>query len=255
MIKMEEVNKWFDDYVNNKNVCFADLIKSVKINAIDSDIIHKKIFTIQDQSLLYNIIGLCYEFAFIYEHNIDKAIELYQQSANLGNSCAMFNLASLYFDRNNYSKAIEFYQQSATFGNTRAMNNLAVMYDNGQGVKQNYNKAIELYTQAIQLVEGSAMINLANMYQEGRGVPKNYNQALELYTAAAQLGNTEAIQQICVLTRNNPILFCAYLIQQIKSHHNLKKIYSDKKKKYIAKKYKPNNRGYQKVKLDFEKYI
>ena len=57
-----------------------------------------------------------------------RAIECYEKSAEMGNHCALRNLAICYEDGDgvmrNMSKAIEYYEKSAKLGNENAKNRL-----------------------------------------------------------------------------------------------------------------------------------
>lgn len=56
----------------------------------------------------------------------------------------------------NYQKAVELYQKGADLGDAGACYNLGHMYQHGQGVNQDYQKAVELYQKACDV--GDAVI-------------------------------------------------------------------------------------------------
>ena len=143
-----------------------------------------------------DIMGDMYYYGKGVEQNYNKAVELYQKGADLGDARAFCNLGVMYeFGKGvnqNYNKAVELYQKACDLGNANAFYNLGYMYCNGQGVSQNYNKAVELYQKACDLGDADAFCNLGYMYSNGRGVEQNYNKAVELYQKACDLGNAVA---------------------------------------------------------------
>ncbi|GBC32738.2 kinase-like domain-containing protein [Rhizophagus irregularis DAOM 181602=DAOM 197198] len=132
-----------------------------------------------------------------------KAAKFYQQSANLGNSIAKYNLAISYVNGNgvdiDYGKALELYQQAANLGYSLAQNNLGNMYYNGKGVDINYEKAFELYYKAANSGYNSAQYNLANMYYEGKGIEKDVDLAIYWYEKSAKQGHQRAQNRLEIL--------------------------------------------------------
>ena len=133
----------------------------------------------------YRHIGAMYNNGRGVEQNYNKAVELYQKAADLGDSGACYNLGLMYNEglgvNQNYNKAVELYQKACDLGNDDACYNLGNMYCNGQGVNQNYNKAVELYQKACDLGNDDACYKLGNMYLNGEGVNQDYNKAVELF--------------------------------------------------------------------------
>ena len=112
-------------------------------------------------------LGVCYEDGDCVSQDKQKAIELYQRAADMGDTNAMFNLA-VWHENGGVSKdkekTIELYQRAADMGDTNAMFNLAVWHENG-GVSKDKEKTIELYQQASDMGNQNAMTNLAVCYK------------------------------------------------------------------------------------------
>ena len=142
-----------------------------------------------------DIMGDMYYYGKGVEQNYNKAVELYQKGADLGDANAFFNLGYMYDEgkgvSQNYNKAVELYQKAADLGNARAIYNLGNMYYNGQGVSQNYNKAVELYQKACDLGNAMAFCNLGYMYEKGYGVNQDKQKALQLYKQACDMGDEQ----------------------------------------------------------------
>ena len=135
----------------------------------------------------------------------EKAKELFEQSANLGNTWAISNLGYMYYFGQgvlqDYEKAKEFYEKSASLGNDKSMCILGAMYYSGLGVLQDYEKAKKLFEQSANLGNTYAMNNLGNMYELGEGVSRDYTKAKELYEKAYKKGNKDAKEYLDRLTK------------------------------------------------------
>ena len=100
----------------------------------------------------------------------------------------------------NYNKAVELYQKAADLGDADAFFNLGLMYYNGQGVAQDYNKAVELYQKACDLGNAGAFNNLGGgMYYSGRGVNQDKQKALQLFKKACDMGNEKGCKNYRIL--------------------------------------------------------
>lgn len=114
----------------------------------------------------------------------------------------LLELAQDYQNRESeeYSKkAIELYKQSADLGNTTAMSVVAMFYEHGMGVEKNIQKAIKLYESALAGKfdttdeRARVMYLLANCYTGDGNDVNNMKKAIPLYDQAAELGNTNAM--------------------------------------------------------------
>lgn len=142
-----------------------------------------------------------------YNQNIDKAIELYQKSIELGNTDAMVALATFYIEEKKsekYNEALQLLRTAISKDNTDAMVALANFYiDRKESEK--YNEALQLLQTAIS--KGSVAANTALAYCYLNGIKdilsKNLEKAIELFEQSAQSGDTQAIWELCFIYSEN----------------------------------------------------
>eukprot|EP00439_Symbiodinium_sp_Y106_P080560 s233_g19.t1 len=127
------------------------------------------------------------------QKNHSRAMELWEQAAGLGHAASMFKLGQMNGGKQNYTKAVEWFQEAADHGWVEAMFNLGYMYYRGVGVQKNNAKALELLPKAADLGNADAMFILGKMYHFGDGVEQNNSKAAQLYSKAADLGTAEAM--------------------------------------------------------------
>ncbi len=103
---------------------------------------------------------------------------------------AQFLLGFLYNDglivEEDKQKALELYERSADLGYGKSQNNLAEKYRKGDGVKQDYQKAFNLYVLSAKQNIPEAFSNLEEMYREGTGVAVDNKKADLLAEKAKQ---------------------------------------------------------------------
>lgn len=68
-------------------------------------------------------------------------------------------------------KAVDLFDKGASLGNADCMNELGLSYLNGIVLPQDYSKAVELFKEAADRGNAKAMLNYAFCNREGRGVP------------------------------------------------------------------------------------
>ena len=141
-----------------------------------------------------NKVAYMYQEGLGVKQDYGKAMELFTKSADAGNANSIQNIGYMYYNGfgvdKDYGKALEWYQKAADAGNTYAMNNAAVMYANGIGTEEDDVKAAELYQKAADGGNASAMVNLGQMYENGEGVEKNDEAALSWFEKAKEAGFT-----------------------------------------------------------------
>ena len=129
------------------------------------------------------------------EKNYERAFDLYEQAALLGNSTVNFDLAEMYFYGLgvdvNYSKALELFLLSDKSGNKESYFFLGYIYSEQTNTVYDYSLAVRYYEKAILLDDVKAMTNLATMFLEDENESTN-KRAISLYTKAAELGYKEA---------------------------------------------------------------
>ena len=130
-----------------------------------------------------------------------KAMEYYQNSADLGNVEALSVIGDFYYIGEgeipqSYEKAFEYYSEAAALDYNMAAVKLARMYYYGLGTEQNVEKAFEIfYTVAnrsekfVYRFNSVAKYFLAKMYENGEGVEKDLNEAYKWYLMAAAFKN------------------------------------------------------------------
>lgn len=157
-------------------------------------------------------LGLLFEQGLGVERNIQMALKLYKQAAEVvgcshlqplklqDNVLALNRLASFYFSGEGVPQnpilAAEYFTKAAVKNDPEAQNNLAIMYDEGIGVEQNFSEAISWFKLSANQGNTDAMFNLALMYMEGRGTQPDSEKAARLLSKAGQLGHTGAQLEI-----------------------------------------------------------
>jgi TPR repeat protein len=132
-----------------------------------------------------------------YEHlakqDYAKAFECYKQAADLGNSQALVEMGTCYWNgkgvpAKDYAKAFECYKQAADLGNSQALVKMGTCYRTGNGVPaKDYAKAFECYKQAADLGNSQALVEMGTCYWNGKGVPKSDQRAFEYWLKAKKL--------------------------------------------------------------------
>ncbi|RIA84526.1 hypothetical protein C1645_412851 [Glomus cerebriforme] len=114
-----------------------------------------------------NLLGCCYVRGIGTHIDLQKAFELYQRAADLGNLQGISNLGNCYkegFGTDiNIQKAFELYQKAANSGNDVAQYNLALMYENGNGIKKDIDNAIYWYKKSFEQGNKNAQKKIENI--------------------------------------------------------------------------------------------
>ena len=88
-----------------------------------------------------------------------------------------------------FEEAIDRYQESADLGNTDAMFMLAMLYHDGSIVRRNDHLAFEYLTKASLSGSCDAQLFLGRSYESGRGKNKNIEEAIKYFAMSAAGGN------------------------------------------------------------------
>ncbi|PKC56366.1 hypothetical protein RhiirA1_474102 [Rhizophagus irregularis] len=150
-----------------------------------------------------NSLGDCYQNGIGTDIDKKKAFELYQKAADLGNSSGI----NRYCYQNGIGtdidkkKAFELYQKAADLGNSSGISNLGDCYQYGIDIDK--KKAFELYQKAADLRNLSGTSNLGDCYDNRTGTDIDKKKAFKLYQKAADLGNSSGINSLgyCYLYR------------------------------------------------------
>ena len=141
-------------------------------------------------------LGRCYLNGYGVQKDVKKALAYSSEAAEAGIARAQFDLGIMCFYGlgvpQNYFNAVAWYTKAAEQGNAEAQNSLGFMYLNGTGVQQNYSQAATWLFKAAEQGNAYAQYNLGNMYFYGHGVPQDYFQAVAWYLKAAKQGHAES---------------------------------------------------------------
>jgi TPR repeat protein len=125
----------------------------------------------------------------------ERAVELWMQAAELGNSDAIFYLARAYYKGEggltvDKRQGVEWWQKAAELGDAGAMRNLGRAYSEGEGgLPKDQCQSVEWWRKAAELGDAVAMTSLGVAYSEGKGgLPEDQRQAVEWFRKAADLG-------------------------------------------------------------------
>jgi Caspase domain/Sel1 repeat len=132
--------------------------------------------------------------------NYMKALPIYQQLAEGGDSESMASLGYFYYNgwgvSQDYSQAAKWFEKAAGAGETSVMSALGLMYAMGKGVRQNDAVSVGWNRKAAAAGDATGMLGLAFMYENGRGVPKNMSTAIDWYRKSANAGDDTAKQNL-----------------------------------------------------------
>ncbi len=134
------------------------------------------------------------------QQNYGDALKFYRQSADMGNTSAMWSLGRLYENGNgskrDYAEAFLWYRKAADGGDKDAMNSIGILYYEAKGFTKDTAQALNWYQKAADLGSGSAMHNIGLIYEFGDGIPKDTNTARKWYEKAANAGNEAAKERL-----------------------------------------------------------
>ena len=114
----------------------------------------------------------------------------------------MYELGQKYLDgdgvEKNVSKAIDLFRESAELGNAEAQWMVGLVYDKGVDgiVTKNPRKALRWYRESAEQGYVNAMVSLGNCYVNGVGVTEDPREAVRWYGLAAERGNAFAQTQL-----------------------------------------------------------
>ncbi len=119
------------------------------------------------------------------------AFKLWQQEADLFNTQAMVNIATLYAQglgvARDMDKAIAWFKKASYFGNSTAAFNLGRLYENGLYVAESRDEAVYYYRLAAKREHSAAQYNLALLLEK-----EAIAEAMKWMIKAAYNGNTQA---------------------------------------------------------------
>ena len=129
----------------------------------------------------------------------DEARKWYEKAAKLGHPYGVF-MQGWYAENtdNNIQKAMEYYQQAADLGSVGGFNYIGEIYREGKGVPKDSKKAESYYLKAAKKKDGGfAMCQIGTLYHNGEnGIIQNHKTAMDWYLKAVEKKNTEAMRYI-----------------------------------------------------------
>ncbi len=126
----------------------------------------------------------------------EKALELIEKSANLGNAKAQCLIGVHYKETGNYAKAKGWLEKAAQQDIAGAWLLLGDMYEEGLGVRKDASKATEHYLKSAELGDNEAQCKLAGKYFQGNGCDKDYKESYKWMQLAAENGNKVAKEML-----------------------------------------------------------
>ncbi len=150
------------------------------------------------------MLAYCYCNGGVGVHrNISRAIKLWTELSEKGNSEAQFKLAVCYNNGDGVSKdinkAIELLTASANQGYSMAQCNLGFCYYKGDGVAQDKERAFELYKKSADQGNAIAQYNIGECYENGDGVAQDKEKAVHYYTLSAMQGDKDALERLEIM--------------------------------------------------------
>ena len=160
-------------------------------------------WTLGDVSALYD------EAMALYKaRQYEEALPLLEKLAGIDSAArCKFVLGDMYFrglaGELDYEKALALFEESAELNNTDAHNNLGVMYLSGQGVQADYSKAFRYFQYGAANGNAQAQVGLGTMYRHGWGTARNSSTAFDWYRNAERfLKQLEEHKEIAELDSN-----------------------------------------------------
>ena len=149
-------------------------------------------------------------------HDIPKALKLFQAEAEKGNILALHDLGKMYrnglLGNENIPKANEYFQKAlqgflALEPNAKRLRDyvqyrIGKMYALGYGTEQDYPNALEWFEKSAAAGNKFAQYSLGSLYFFGNGVAQNYEKAFEYYKLSADQDNAYACYEAAKMLRD-----------------------------------------------------
>lgn len=143
-------------------------------------------------------------------HDITKALELFQTEAEKGNVLALHNIGKMYrnglLGEDNIPKADEFFQKAlqgflALEPTAKPLRDyvqyrIGKMFALGYGTEQDYTEAFMWFEKSAAAGNKFAQYSLGSLYFYGNGITQSYERAFEYYKLSADQDNAYACYEI-----------------------------------------------------------
>ena len=131
----------------------------------------------------------------------EKALALFRNAAERGNSIAMVNLGNYYefAEKQDDKHAVYWYRKAADSGDEKGLFNYANMLHHGRGIRQNRKKAFSIFSNLYARGYHGAAFYMGLYYQNGDAVEQDYQKAREYYRIGALENDMYCICQLGTL--------------------------------------------------------
>ncbi|QES88257.1 tetratricopeptide repeat protein [Rhizosphaericola mali] len=152
----------------------------------------------EEQGVISDGIGMCYEFGIGVDKNAEAAFNYYQRAAQEGNITAKYRLGRcLYFGIGtnvDATQAFPWFNEAAQDGNIYAAYYAGLQLLEGDGVLADTNKGIEWIQASAEANFPEAQYKLGNCYLMGEGVSEDDEKAMQWFEKAAENGHEGAMK-------------------------------------------------------------
>ena len=149
-------------------------------------------------------------------HDIPKALALFQSEADKGNILAVFDIGKMYrnglLGEENIPKSDEYFEKALqgflTLEPTAkrlkdyVQYRIGKMYALGYGTEQDYSRAFTWFEKSATAGNKFAQYSLGSLYFYGNGVPQNYEKAFKYYKLSADQDNAYACCETAKMLRD-----------------------------------------------------
>ncbi|EJK77370.1 hypothetical protein THAOC_00804 [Thalassiosira oceanica] len=134
-----------------------------------------------------NCIGEKYFYGLLgLQKNMQKAVELYTEAAELGSIQALFDLGNVYDFGNGVqqdkAKAVEFFAKAAMQGHVLSRHNLGCI----EGEKGNHDRAVRHFLISAKMGDEDSLENIKTAFKAGLATKEQYTEALKGYKDAVE---------------------------------------------------------------------
>ena len=187
-----------------------------------------------------------YQLGFRYstgdgvEKNANKAVDLWNKSAQNGNVNSQVSLGFAYLHgegiSQDFSKAIYFMNKAAEQGKADVATYLGGIYFNGEYTPKDIPKAIDYFSSAAALNEPQAQGILGELYYNGSYVTQDKPRGLDLLKRAAAQGNEYAKLTLASITLNPDVT--AFIDRRDGcDHFRGEEPYNEERRKFLTEKF------------------
>lgn len=153
----------------------------------------------EDPDILH-MLAECYYEGLGVKKDVDRAVALFQQSANLGSIFGQVSIGWCYGQGvgvpRNRNLEVDYYRKAAQDGLCGAQVTLGYCFENGFGVTANLTAAFILYRKSAEQEHAWGLRNLGLSYKHGRGVEQDFDKAFVCFSKAAEQGLDQAINDV-----------------------------------------------------------